>query len=140
MNLKRYIAATFSLFIFIFIYQWLVDSYLLIGMYIETSDLWRDFREMFANIPLAICYMFVLSAWASYVFPKLCKDGGIVNGLLFGLYFGVFAGLLKASWYFWLPVSLELTAAWFLTCFIQVLGAGFILGVVYRKNHAQTFS
>ncbi|MES2345390.1 MAG: hypothetical protein V4494_05590 [Chlamydiota bacterium] len=58
MNLKRYLAATFSVF------------------------------------------TLTLSAWASFVFPKICKNGGAANGLIFGLYFGVFAGLLKASWYF----------------------------------------
>jgi hypothetical protein len=60
--------------------------------------------------------------------------GGVANGLRFGLYFGVFAGILSASWYLWVPVPATLALGWMVTRFIQVLGAGFIIGLVYRKH------
>ena len=90
MNLKRYLGAAFALFVFIFFYEWLVHGYLLLGMYHKTSTVWRDFAEMAAHMPLAMCFQLALAAWTAFVFTQIFKEGGVKIGLFFG---GLFWGI-----------------------------------------------
>jgi hypothetical protein len=98
MNFQRYLLAALALFVFIFLYEMLVHGFLLLGMYHATASVWRNFAEMEANMPLAMCFQLALSAWTAFAFSQFYKEGGIKNGLFFGLLFGVFAGILTASW------------------------------------------
>ncbi len=133
MNFPRYLASTFALFIFIVLYEMLVHDFLLIGIYEATASVWRDFAEMEANMPLALCFQLALSAWTAFVFAQLYKEGGIKNGLLFGLFFGVFGGILTASWYLWLPVPAKLGLSWLISGIGEGLGGGLVLGSIYHK-------
>lgn len=92
------------------------------GMYRETSSVWRDFAEMEASMPLAMGFQLVFSAWTTFAFTQIYKEGGITQGLLFGLYFGVFAGILTASWYLWLPVPEKLGWSWLASGIMEGLG------------------
>ncbi len=133
MNTKRYIGATVALFIFLFFYEWLVHGVLLTSMYHQTQHVWRTMDEMRSMMPLYLCINLGISAWLALVFARLFKNGGVENGLRFGLYFGVFAGLLTAMWYTWLPISGTLGLSWLINGFVEGLGSGFVLGLVYRK-------
>jgi hypothetical protein len=133
MNIRRYLVSTLALFIFIFLYELLMHGFVLLSLYETTPNVWRDFAEMEAKMPLAMCFQLALSAWSAFVFAQLYKEGGIKNGLIFGLFFGVFAGILTASWYLWLPVSAELGLSWLISGIVEGLGGGLILGSIYRK-------
>ncbi len=133
MNVTRYLAATVALFAFIFLYEWLVHGVLLMGIYHETPQVWRDFAEMAAHMPLAMCFQLALAAWTAFVFTQIYPEGGLARGLPFGLYFGVFAGILTASWYLWLPVATKLGWSWLASGIGEGLGGGLILGSIYRK-------
>ena len=133
MNIPRFIAAAIALFVFIFLYEWLVHGYLLMGLYEQTASVWRNFAEMTANMPVAMCFQFALSVWTAFAFTQIYKEGGIIKGLLFGLFFGVFAGILTASWYLWLPVPAKLAWSWLASGIGEGLGGGLVLGSVYRR-------
>jgi MFS family permease len=133
MNFKRYLGATVALFIFIFLYEWLVNGVFLTDWYHETPNVWREPEEMMANMPLLLGIQFIFAAWCAFIFATLFPEGGIKNGLLLGLFFGVFAGILMAEWYLWLPVEPKLGWSW-LACGIgEGLGSGLILGSIYRR-------
>jgi hypothetical protein len=132
-NIKRYIVATIALFLFIFLYEGIVHGYLLLGEYLQTSTIWRDFDQMETDLPLAMCFQFALSAWLAFVFTQIYEEGGLRKGVLFGIYFGVFAGILTASWYLWLPVPAKLGLSWFVSSILEGLGGGLVLGSIYRK-------
>ncbi len=133
MNFKRFIGATLAVFVFFFLYEWLVHGHLLMGTYLETPKVWRNFSEMQANMHLTILYQLALAAWVTYVFSCIYPEGGIDKGLRLGIYFGVFAGILTASWYLWLPVSSSLAWSWLVSGLGEGLGAGFLLGLIYRR-------
>jgi hypothetical protein len=134
MNFKRYVLATLGLFVFIFLYEFFIHGFVLMGLYESTPHVWRDFALMEANWPSAMFYQFALSVWTAFAFTQIYKEGGVKNGLLFGLFFGVFAGILTASWYLWLPVLPSLSVSWFLSGIGEGLGGGLILGSIYRNN------
>lgn len=133
MNFRRYLLSTFALFVFIFLYEMLIHGFVLMGIYEATATVWRDFAEMQARMPLAMCFQLALSAWAAFVFSQLYQEGGIKNGLLFGLFFGVFAGILSASWYLWLNVPATLGLSWFMSGIGEGIGGGLVLGSIYRR-------
>lgn len=133
MNFKRYLMASIAFFIFVFLYEWLVHGVFLMGIYQQTSNVWRDFAVMEANMPLAMLFQLVFSLWTAFVFTQLFRKGGLVNGLRYGIYFGVFAGILTASWYIWLPVPAVLGLSWFVSSIIEGLGGGAILGLIYHE-------
>jgi hypothetical protein len=134
MNVKRYLAATGALFIFIFFYEYLVHGVLLMGLYEKTPTVWRTFDEMKNNMPLAMIFQLALSAWIAFAFTQIFPEGGWKRGVLFGLFFGVFAGILMATWYLWLPVPAQLGAGWFAGGIGEWIGGGIILGLIYRKH------
>lgn len=138
MNLKRFLAATAALFVFIVLFEWLVHGILLMDLYRETPYVWRTLEEMEANIPLVMLFRFFFSVWLTYVFTQIYPDGGIVNGVRYGLYFGVLMGLLSASWYFYLPISAKLGWQWFSYGVAEGLFSGMILGFIYKKDDAKT--
>lgn len=134
MNFPRYLLSTVALFVFIFAYELLVHGFMLDGIYKATADVWRDFAEMEANMPLAMCFQLALSAWSAFVFSQVYPEGGIKNGLLFGLFFGGFAGILTSSWYLWLKVPAKLAVIWLISGIAEGVGGGFVLGATYRKR------
>lgn len=136
LNLKRYVVATFALFAFVFLYEGLVHGILLHKLYHESSKVWRS--SLF-EVPLSLSFQFVISAWVSFVFTQIYPDGGLSKGLRFGLYFGVFGALLSASWYVWLPISATLAWSWFIAGIVEGLGAGCVLGYLYRKSSGWKF-
>lgn len=133
MNFRQYLLSTFVLFIFIFLYELFIQGFVLMGMYEATANVWRDFKEMEANMPLAMSFQLALSAWIAFAFSQLYKEGGIKNGLLFGLFFGGFAGILTASWYLWLNVPAKLGLCWLMSGIGEGLVGGLVLGSIYRK-------
>lgn len=132
MNIKRYLAASFAIFAFVFLYEWLVHGFLLMNIYQETPHVWRDSNQMMANLPLEAGLQLVLSFWFAFAFSQLFPSGGIRNGLFFGLYFGVFAAILTFSWFFWLPVSSTLAILWFVSSLIEGVVGGIIVGSLYK--------
>lgn len=133
MNFKRYIAATVALFFFIFLYEMVVHGFLLMGIYEETSTIWRPFKEMQGNMLMTMGFQLALSAWVAFAFTQIYPEGGINKGLCFGLFFGVFAGILTSMWYLWLPVPAILGLGWFGLGVGEGLGGGFLLRLIYRK-------
>lgn len=133
MNFKRFLLGTLAVFAFFFLYEWLVHGNLLMSIYMQTPQVWRNFAEMEANLLLTILYQFALAAWVTFVFARLFPEGGIFNGLRLGIYLGVFAGILTASWYLWLPVSFSLVWDWLLAGIGEGVGAGLLLGLIYRR-------
>lgn len=133
MNYKRYIGATLAVFLFMFFYEWLVNSYFMMGMYEKTASVWRKFSEMQANMGLRILSLAVIAAWIALFYTQFYKTGSRNEGLMFGLFIGVLLGVTTASWYIWLPVPAELSLSWLTSNIVEGLGVGFILSAVYHK-------
>lgn len=147
MNLKRYLFSTVILFVFISLYEMLIHDHLLIGLYENSSDVWRNYTEMeikFANLSMSasLIYQFFLSAWTTflYIHWRNVKGGGIQNSLFFGLCLGIFGGILTSSWYLWLPVPPTMGVYWFINGIAEGLGGGLVLGLTYRPNSIQSLN
>lgn len=133
MNTKRFLIATLVLFVFMFLYQYLLNTALLLGSHESPSDLMRDFSGMKTRMPMVVFIQLLFAAWMAFAFAQTFKDGGIQNGLLFGIFLGGLVGLINASWFLWLPVPASFSERLLATGFGECLGGGLILGLIYRK-------
>jgi len=133
MNIKRYLAATVALFVFIFLYETFIHGFLLLSLYSKTSNLWRPFTQMKGLVPFNIGIMAGLSIWISFIFTQFFKSGGLKNGIYFGFYIGVLSGLQAAGAYYYLPISFSLATAWFVFGIIESVLGGAIIGHLYRE-------
>lgn len=133
MNFKRFIGATVALFIFMFFYEWLVNGYLMTGLYQETSNVWRPFSQMQANMILRFVMLFIIAAWVTLFYTQFHRTATLAEGAKFGLLLGVLVGLEAAAWYIWLPVTAELSVSWFATNALEGLIGGLILAAIYRR-------
>ena len=133
MNIKRYVLAVIILFLFIYAYESVVHGVLLMNIYNETPNLWRNYDEMMSYLPFHIVLMAILAIWITFIFTQFFKEGGVQNGFYFGLYLGILAGLHAAGAYFYLPISASLASIWFITYVIESTLGGMIIGLIYRS-------
>jgi len=132
MNTKRFIAASVTLFVFIYIYESVVHGVLLSPLYQETSNIWRSYNEMMAFMPFNITKIALISFWITFFFASLFKERGRKKGILFGMYVGVLVGIQSTGAYFYLPISFTLAMLWFAVNFVEYTVGGLIIGSIYR--------
>lgn len=132
-NTKNFVISVIAVFIFMFAYDWLVHSQLLMPLYMETPNLWRPDAEMQALFPWSIGIDLAKAALIAYLFTQHYEARGMGEGVRFGLYIGALLGLMQLAAYTYLPVSLNLGLAWFFVYLLQGLGAGLILSLTYRR-------
>ncbi len=133
MNIKRYIIATIALFLFIFIYETVIHSMLLLSLYSKTPTIWRNLTEMKSFVPFNIGVMALLSISLTFIFTRFFKSGGWMNGLRFGFYMGILSGIQAAGAYYYLPISFSLAMVWFVFGVIESTLGGMIIGALYKK-------
>ncbi len=130
MNIKSFAIGTVAVFAFVFVYEWLVHGYLLMGFYQETPHLWRSPEEscMLAMTLSQIAFAAVMA----YIFHGQFAHKDMKNGLRFGVDVGLILGSVQIATCGYMPISCMLTAAWVATSFLKGLGAGAVLALVNR--------
>lgn len=135
MNLKRFTAATVTLYVFLTLYEWLIHGVLLTPTYAQTPHIWRTLEEMNANIPLAMFLKLCFTSLAAFVFAQVFPKGGLNNGLIYGLFLGMFLSIFWASWYLYLPISAQLGWSWFANGLLEGILSGAVLGYIYKNEN-----
>lgn len=137
MDIKKYSLSTLAVFFFIFIFESIVNGYLLQGIYHETASNWRTVEAMTANFHILLAFQLLIAAWITYIYTQWVTEKTIEKGLYFGLHIGVLIGLIGAMSYVWLPIPAVLALSWFITGVVEGLGIGFILGTIYKTNETR---
>ena len=133
MNPIRLIFAAITAFIFIFAFEFVYHGIFLKPQYEETMALWRTPEQMMLLMPIATTVQFGFAFLLSVIFATFAPQGGAKQGLRFGALAGLMIGLLQLGAYVYLPIPLELASAWFAGYFFETLGAGMIIGAIYKK-------
>ena len=109
-----------------------VHGVLLAPTYEKMANLWRAPDEM--KIGLAWTTTAVAAACFVLVYALLVRPKSVGMGLLWGLLYGVGSGIgMGLGSYSYMPIPLELAAAWFGLVVVEALAAGLIVALVVGK-------
>lgn len=114
-----------------------IINYLFLGkMYAATILLWRPMAGMKPLLP----YGFITTLITSYILIYIYHRGyegklsKLAEGLRFGLVIGIFTALPMSVWsYVMMPMPVSMAIAWFVTGFVDMLIAGAIIGLLYKR-------
>lgn len=130
----RFALCTFLGFIFIFIYDFILHSQILMSIYEQTPHLWRTAEEMERFFPVMLLTQFLTAFITALIYTRNHEGKGIGEGIRFGILLGLLMGVFMAASYAWMPISSILAAAWFVGGFLQGLGLGVIYSLTYRPE------
>ncbi len=132
MNIKRYVVASFAVFVVIQAIDWLVHGVLLAEWYRELQNLWRpdmmDLMWLMMAGSLFYSFMFV------FIFTKGYEGKGVLEGARYGLLIGLLiyvSGMLGQ--YAMYPIPVGMALIWLGYGIVEMVIAGMIAAVIYRK-------
>ncbi|MBI1909833.1 MAG: hypothetical protein HYS22_06660 [Deltaproteobacteria bacterium] len=105
--------------------------------YATTASIWRPMTDMNRLMPLGWFSTLITSFIVVYIFHRGYegKRSPLAEGLRFGLTIGLLTAIPMSVWtYIMWPVSLFLAVAWFVIAMIDMLVAGMIIGVMYKRS------
>ena len=130
MNKKKFALAVLAAFVFTAIYEMIVHSVLLRGIYDQTPELWRTDAEM--DVLLMMVGYALMSVALVYVFTQKMNVRTLKGGAWAGVWLGLPLALAGAMSYIWMPISISLAVCWFIATFIKVVAIGKISGLIYK--------
>lgn len=131
MNSKRYFLASFAVFVFIFIFEWVFHGMALKGLYEATASLWRPKEECvtWAMFVAQVMFAFVFT----FIFTKGYEGKGIGEGTRYGILIGLLMIPTNLIWYAVAPLPFELVVYWSIGGIIELVLCGAIAATVYKQ-------
>ena len=133
MNLRRLALASLAVFIFVFVYEWLFHGQFLMADYTATKALWRSDAEMIGNIHWLALGQTVMAVVFCVIFTKGYEGRGGAEGARYGALIGLLVLANVLVRYAVEPIPVALAAKWFVGGMIEMIGAGVIAALVYRR-------
>jgi len=132
LNIKRFFFASIAVFVFIFIFEWIFHGRMLMGLYEQTSSLWRPQQEMHNFFGFLTFAQIILAFVFSFIFTKGYQNKGIGEGVRFGV---IVALLMSAPIFVAFavqPIPSNLFVSWLVGNFFELIVAGVILSFIYQ--------
>ena len=131
MNIKRFLLAGFSAFVFIFVYEFLVHGFLMMDFYEQTTEVWRPEDE--TNMLVMILSQFLFAIAIAFFYPIVGMDTEeCKKGFPFGFGLGLVVATPQLATYCYLPIPLTISLLWVLIEFIKTVLASLIISRVYN--------
>ena len=133
MNMKNFVIASIGAFVFVFLYEFLVHGYLMMGMYEQTSAVWRPQQE--SSMAVMFLSQFLFGAAVAFFYPIVGPDTECKKAIPFGIGLGLVMAMPQIATYSYLPIPITLSLMWALTAFIKALGSTYVVAKIYNwKN------
>ncbi len=132
-NCKSLIISTLVMFAYIFGTDFLIHGLFLKDAYMNTQQLWRPEAEMAGFMCWMIFGQFIAAKFFTILFAKGYEGTGIMEGVRFGIYIGAFGAAYHIIQYSVMPLPLNIMASWVGFGFLQAVGGGVVLSLVYKK-------
>ncbi len=134
MNVKRYFLASLASFVFIFLFEFLFHGNILMPAYERTAHLWRSSDQMQQFMHWMLISQILKAFVVGFIFTRHYEGKGLVEGIRFGSMIGLLLGVMQFSTYAYMPIPFGLALSWFIGSFIEALGVGIILALIYKKK------
>lgn len=132
-NNKRLIMTVLALFVYIWASDFLIHQVFLKDVYQNTAALWRPESEMCNYLLWIFLAQFLIAKFFALLFVRGYQGKGVREGVCFGLMAGPFAVAPCFIQYAVSPLPQNLLWAWVFLGLLQMMGAGAVAGLVYRK-------
>lgn len=136
MKLGRWILIGVVVAVVVTIIESLVHGILLKELYVQSASVWRPEAEMSKLVYYGWVATLISCFFLVYIFHKGYegKPNKILEGLRFGAVIGLFYSIPMAAWsYITIPMPFALALAWFAVGFVDMLIAGVIISLLYKR-------
>lgn len=141
MNVKRFVFASFTVFLLGQVMNYLIHDVILAPAYASTQSLWRPPADIMSNMWIFWITGLVSSVLFTYIFVKGYEGGGVKEGFRFGFMIGFFVTLPAAyNMYAVSPIPYNMALRWFLFGTIAWMFMGGLAAIVYRPRAAAAAS
>jgi len=130
MDMKRFLIASVAAFVFVFLYEFLVHGFLLVGQYEQTASVWRPQAESSMGIMLLSQFLFAVAV--AFFYPIVGLDNECKKAIPFGVGLGLVMAMPQIATYSYLPIPLSLSLIWAVAAFIKALGCSIIVSKIYN--------
>lgn len=130
MDIKKFLFAAIGAFVFVFLYEFLVHGFLMMGQYEQTSSVWRPQAE--SSMPVMFISQFLFAVALAFFYPIVGPDTECKKAIPFGVGLGLVMAMPQIGTYSYLPIPLTLSLLWAVIAFVKALGASFIVSKIYN--------
>jgi hypothetical protein len=133
MNVKRYILASFLVFVAYVALNFVIHGAILGRVYMEMPGVWR--QDMMSYMWIVYVTALVFSFLFVLIFHKGYEGRGILEGVRYGLLIGLLLNVPGMFNQFAVyPLPFGLIIQWFVYGTIQVVICGIVAAAVYRRG------
>ena len=130
MNMKRFIIAGIGAFVFVFLYEFLVHGFLMMGQYEQTASVWRPQEE--SNMLIMLLSQFLFGMAVAFFYPIVGLDAECKKAIPFGIGLGLVMAMPQIATYCYLPIPLMISLLWAVIAFVKALGSSYIVSKIYN--------
>ncbi len=134
MDLKRLILTALTLFVVVFVFEWVFHGGLMASVYEQTAELWRSEQEMTDRFVWMIVGQLMLASAVALLFAWGCKAGGVREGLTLGAILALLRMAGNTVMYVVAPYPVRLIAWWDAGATIEMLLLGLVAGLIYAPR------
>lgn len=118
-------------FVFVFLFEFLVHGFLMMGLYESTMNVWRPQAE--SNMAVMLLSQFLFAMAVAFFYPIVGPDKDCKKAGPFGFGLGLVLAMPQIASYSYLPIPISISLLWAAAAFVKALGSAFIAAKVFNK-------
>ena len=129
--MKGMVLSGLAAFIFVFLFEFLVHGFLMMGMYEATMNVWRPQAE--SNMVVMFLSQFLFAMAIAFFYPIVGPDKECKKAGPFGFGLGLVMAMPQIASYSYLPIPISISLAWAAASFVKAFGSAFIVAKVFNR-------
>ncbi len=113
------------------IMDFIAHGHLLMSAYEATAQLWRPQAEMNHVVQLVATLVFSTLYVLFYLIVSQVRT--LAQGFKFGVCYGLISGFCMLSMTMYMPIPMNIGAAWFFICLVESILAGALMGYITKE-------
>lgn len=118
-------------FVFVFLFEFVVHGFLMMGMYQTTMTVWRPQAE--SNMAVMMLSQFLFAMAVAFVYPIVGPDQECKKAIPFGFGLGLVMAMPQIASYSYLPIPISISLAWAAASFVKAFGSAVIVAKVFHR-------
>ncbi len=129
--MKAMLLGGIAAFVFVFLFEFVVHGFLMMGLYEATMSVWRPQAE--SSMPAMFLSQFLFAMAVAFFYPIVGPDKECKKVVPFGFGLGLVMAMPQIASYSYLPIPLGISLSWAAASFVKAFGSSFVIGRVFNK-------